>query len=191
MSWYQTPDSLGRPAMSDLLPTDLPAVFFCVPSVLASKLSAVSRRGSPGLTRRRRSTWDGHGPVDDRTRCQLPSHSSPIFARCVELCSTTTCPCPPSTAVAVAAQTPIRRSAVQTRGLERRASQTRHPFQSELHHAQRPTLQHLLCLFFLFLGFLDLLASKPLIRLPALLTARLLLHHHVLICLTRLFSLLC
>jgi hypothetical protein len=52
MSWYRTPGSLGRPAMSDLLPTDLPAVFFCVPSALASKPSAVSRRGSPGLTRR-------------------------------------------------------------------------------------------------------------------------------------------
>ena len=138
----------------------------------------------------RLSSWQSsgwHGPVD-RTRCLLPttSHLASLntLARCVELCNMATCPCPLFTAVAVVAQTPIRRSAVQTRGLEQTASRTRHSFQSELHHAQRPTLQHLICLFFLFLGFLDLLASKPLIRLPALLTARLLLHHHVLICLT-------
>lgn len=66
-----------------------------------------------------------------------------------------------------------------------RASQTRHSFQSELHHAQRPTLNISSASSWL-LSFLDLLASKPLIRLPALLTARLLLHHHVLICLTTL-----
>ena len=143
----------------------------------------------------RLSSWQSsgwHGPVD-RTRCLLPttSHlaSLNILTRCVELYNMATCPCPLFTAVAVVAQTPIRRSAVQTRGLERTASRTRHSFQSELHHARRSTSPSHLPL--LLLGFLDLLVSKRLIRLPALLTARLLLHHHVLICLnTLLFAVL-
>lgn len=149
MPWYRTPDSLGRLAMSDLLPTNFPPVFFCGPSVLASQSSAVSRRGSIGLHVPASSVdmalaWPGRRPHPVSASLHTrhgASHSSAIFARCVQLGSMATCPCPPSTATAVAvvAQTPVRRSAVQTRGLEQRASRTRHSFQSELHHAQWPT----------------------------------------------------
>lgn len=192
MSWYRTPDSLGRPAMSDLLPTDFPPVFFCGPSVLASQ-SALTRRGSPGVCRRRRSTWHWHGPVDGRTRCLLPSTPA-MVPRTHHPSSPDASSSGPWQHVPAPLQPPWpslprHRSGAQLPKLVGSSSEHLKPAIPSSQNCIMPSGLHFnisSASSSWLLSFLDLLASKPLIRLPALLTARLLLHHHVLICLTTL-----
>lgn len=174
MSWYRTPDSLGRPAMSDLLPTNFLPVFFCGPSVLASQSSAVSRRGSIGLQcRRRRSTWHWHGPVDGRTRCLLPSTpamvprthppSSPDASSSGPW-QHVPAPLPPPPPWP---SLPGHRSGAQLSKLVGSSSEHLEPAIPSSQNCIMPSglqLQHLLCLFFLasqFLGLVGFQTSHP------------------------------